>query len=332
MERLADLQAWLAQCLPNTPLSWSDPIGDASSRRYFRLTLPDGTTRIAMDAPPPQDIQRFAEVAALLGASCHVPKILQQDVARGFMLLEDLGATDYQTALQGLSEDAARPWYRAAIDSLIALQQVPVGDALSLYDADNLGIDLDRFTDWYISRHLGVTLSDAQVQVWQRLRAFLVTHAATQARVLIHFDFHCRNLIVSQPNPGVIDFQDARLGPISYDLASLLKDVYLVWDEAFRLDLCIDYWEKARRAKLPVPATFDDFYRDFELMGVYRHLRTLGTFARLAHRDGKPAYIDHMPLTLEYLRATAVRYSELHPLYKLLNQLTGYVPQTGYTF
>lgn len=323
---------WVAEHLPQHELAWSAPLGDASSRQYFRLTLPDGSTRMLMDAPPPIDGAPFVAVAALATPCAHVPRIWACDLAQGFMLLEDLGTCDYETALRSADEAGARTLYRDALATLVRLQVGVATDNLPRYDAEAAGADIDRFTEWYVGTHLGQTLNEKDTALWTRQRALLLANLVAQPQAFVHFDFHSRNLMLSCPNPGVIDFQDARLGALSYDLVSLLKDVYHVLEEDFRLDLCIHYWEQARAAKLPVPAGFDDFYRDFEFTGVFRHLRTLGTFARLAHRDGKPAYLEHAPVVLAYLRETCHRYAALHPLYTLLNRLGGVVPQAVLSF
>jgi len=331
MDRSELLHSWLETQL-GKGFTLSAPIGDASSRRYFRATLADGSTRIAMDAPPPgQDCRPFVKIAHLLQPAMRVPAVLAQDLEQGFLLLDDLGSVDYQTALKATDETAARALYLAAIDALVAMQAQVATDALPAYDAETMVADLDRFSEWYAARHLGQPLQGDELAVWERSRALLVARAQSQAKVCIHFDYHARNLMAGE-RPGVLDFQDARVGPVTYDLASLLKDMYIVWPEDFRLDLCIRYWEKARKAGLAVPASFDDFYADFEWMGVFRHIRTLGTFARLAHRDGKMAYVDDMPAALDYLRATCTRYSELLPLGKLLNRLTGFHTTVAYTF
>ncbi|WP_460534633.1 aminoglycoside phosphotransferase family protein [Chitinimonas naiadis] len=341
MERIDSLRNWLHQQLDGE-YALSAPIGDASQRRYFRLTLADGSRRIAMDAPPAHnDCRPFVRMAALLRPAIRVPLVLAQDIEQGFLLLEDLGDIDLQTALAATDEAGAEWLYRWAIQSLVSMQSKVDVTAVPAYSAEIMVEDLNRFTEWYADRHLGRPLQGDDLAVWERSRALLVARAQSQARTVIHFDFHCRNLIVADSREGaggtdagmgVIDFQDARSGPIGYDLACLLKDMYVQWPEAFRLDLCIRYWEAARSAGLQVPASFDDFYADFEWMGAFRHIRTLGTFARLAHRDGKQQYLADMPIALHYLRETCVRYAELHPLYKLINRLTDFQPGVGYTF
>lgn len=358
MERTDTLRLWL-QAVLDQPFTVAEPIGDASSRRYFRVQLADGSRRMAMDAPPERnDLAPFLRVAALLRPAVRVPAVLASDTGQGFLLLEDLGDVDLQLALQALRlplqaelsererEDVERAvcgeagqLYRWVVDSLLAMQQQVAVDALPAYGAANMVEDLDRFAEWYAGHHLGRPLAGDALALWERSRALLVARAQAQGKVAIHFDFHCRNLIVadthgaaSDGRVGILDFQDARSGPICYDLASLLKDMYVQWPEYLRLEVAIRYWEGARRAGLPVAATFDAFYADFELMGVFRQIRTLGTFARLAHRDGKTQYLADMPVALGYLRETCARYSELHPLYKLINQLTDFEPGVGYTF
>ncbi|WP_374351766.1 aminoglycoside phosphotransferase family protein [Chitinimonas sp.] len=331
MDRTAALHAWLTRHLaPGFTLS--APIGDASSRRYFRIIRTDGPSLMAMDAPPASnDCQPFLTVAALLKPALRVPAVLAQDLEQGFLLLDDLGETDMHSALLQADGAGIQTLYLSAIDSLLALQSASQPDVLPDYTADTMADDLERFAHWYAGIHLGKPLQGSELAVWERSRALLIGRAQAQGKVWIHFDYHSRNLIAGEPM-GVLDFQDARTGPISYDLASLLKDMYLPLPEDFRLDIAIRYWQKARAASLPVPASFDDFYADFEWMGVFRQLRTLGTFARLAHRDGKTRYIDDMPQALAYLRETCVRYAQLHPLFKLLETLTGITTQVGYTF
>ncbi|WP_269531759.1 aminoglycoside phosphotransferase family protein [Chitinimonas sp. BJYL2] len=336
MDRYASLQTWLHHTVGDG-LSLSEPIGDASGRRYFRVTLPDGRRHMLMDAPPERvDCGPFLGMAERLRPQVRVPAVVAFDAAAGFLLLDDLGLADMQTALAGMDEAAAGRLYLAALDTLIALQQTPL-DGVPDYGAEQMVDDLNRFAEWYADKHLGKPLQGDDLAVWERSRSLLVARAQAQPKVLIHFDYHSRNLMVADGGSedariGVLDFQDARVGPLGYDLASLLKDMYVQWPEDFRLDLAIRYWEKARKTGLPVAASFDQFYLDFEVMGVFRQVRTLGTFARLAHRDGKPRYIDDMPVALAYLRETCMRYAELHPLYKLLNKLTGFQVTTGYTF
>ncbi|TWC69922.1 aminoglycoside phosphotransferase family protein [Herbaspirillum sp. SJZ099] len=333
--RLSDLQAWL-DTLAATPVLSSTlrpASADASFRRYFRVDTPDGGTAIAMDAPPPQeDVRPFIHVAGLFGATgVTVPKILAQDTERGFLLLTDLGSTTY---LHQLTAGSAPKLYMDAIEALVLLQAQSRPDALPEYDRPLLLRELELFREWYIDRHLGVTLSDEQNAVLTKTFDTILANNLAQPQVYVHRDYHSRNLMVLPTgNPGILDFQDAVYGPITYDLVSLLRDAYIQWDEELVLDWAIRYWEKARRAGLPVAPDIDSFYRDFEWMGLQRHLKVLGIFARLYHRDGKDGYLKDMPLVMEYTLKTARRYVAFTPLVRLIEKLEQeHAPKFGYTF
>ncbi len=305
---------------------------DASFRRYFRIDKTDGGSAIVMDAPPPQeDVQPFIQVAGLFAETgVTVPAILAQDVAQGFLLLTDLGGTTY---LNQLNADTAHKLYIDAIDSLVLLQTQSRPDLLPEYDRALLQRELMLFPDWYLKKHLGATLSEAQTTELNKVFDTLLANNLAQPQAYVHRDYHSRNLMVlDKGNPGILDFQDAVYGPITYDLVSLLRDAYVQWDEELVLDWAIRYWERARRAGLPVNPDIDAFYRDFEFMGLQRHLKVLGIFARLYHRDGKDAYLKDMPLVMEYVRKTAHRYIELKPLIRLLDAFEDKTQQVGYTF
>jgi N-acetylmuramate 1-kinase len=335
--RLADVKQWLATlAAPTTSALLPDTIrpasSDASFRRYFRVDAADGATYIVMDAPPPQeDVRPFVHVAEVFGKTgASVPKVLAQDVARGFLLLSDLGSTTY---LQQLNADSAHKLYLDAIDSLVLIQTQSQPGVFPEYDRALLHRELMLFPDWYVGKHLGTTLSEKQQATLTKLFDTILANNLAQAQVYVHRDYHSRNLMVlAKGNPGILDFQDAVYGPITYDLVSLLRDAYVQWDEEMVLDWTIRYWERARRAGLPVNPDVDSFYRDFEFMGVQRHLKVLGIFARLYHRDGKDAYLKDMPLVMEYTRRAAGRYRELAPLVRLLDELEAKAPQVGYTF
>ncbi len=285
-----------------------------------------------MDAPPPQeDVRPFIHVAELFGKSgISVPKVVAQDVEHGFLLLSDLGSTTY---LNQLNQDTAHPLYLDAIDALVQIQVQSEPDALPEYDRALLLRELMLFPEWYIGKHLGVTLSDAQSATLNKVFDALLANNLAQPQVYVHRDYHSRNLMVmDKGNPGILDFQDAVYGPITYDLVSLLRDAYVQWDEEMVLDWAIRYWERAKRAGLPVNPDIDNFYRDFEFMGVQRHLKILGIFARLYHRDGKDAYLKDLPLVMTYTRNAAKRYNALIPLVRLLDELEDKAPQVGYTF
>lgn len=332
--RLTELKEWLAT-VPATqvlPESIRPASSDASFRRYFRVDAPDGETYIVMDAPPPQeDVRPFIHVAEVFGQSgASVPKILAQDVERGYLLLSDLGSTTY---LNQLNPDTAHKLYLDAIDSLILIQAQSKPDVLPEYDRALLQRELMLFPDWYVGKHLGLAMTDKQTETLNKVFETLLANNLAQPQVYVHRDYHSRNLMVmGQGNPGILDFQDAVYGPITYDLVSLLRDAYVQWDEEMVLDWVIRYWERARRAGLPVNPDIDAFYRDFEFMGLQRHLKVLGIFARLYHRDGKDAYLKDLPLVMEYTRKAAGRYNALAPLIKLLDELEDKGSSVGYTF
>jgi N-acetylmuramate 1-kinase len=329
--RLDTLTDWLHGQFAGQVLDIRPASADASFRRYFRVTLPDGSTRIAMDAPPPnEDCRPFVAVQALFeGAGAHVPALHAQDVERGFLLLSDLGSTTY---LDVLDADNASALYFDATTSLIGIQKASRPGVLPVYDRDRLLAEMELFPVWYVGRHLKAELSDAETTGLYEVFDRVLDVNLAEPSVFVHRDYHSRNLMVTRPNPGVIDFQDAVYGPISYDLVSLFKDAYIDWEEDLVLDWLIRYWQDARRAGLPVRADFADFHRDYEFMGVQRHLKVLGIFARLHHRDGKDGYLKDMPRVMNHLRQTAMRYRDLAPLARLLNRLEGITPQAGYTF
>lgn len=330
MERLLDLDWWLSQVFAGEHFLILPASSDASFRRYYRIDL-DGQTYIVMDAPPEhEDCQPFIHVAGLFAeAGVHVPRILAQNLELGFLLLTDLGQDTY---LDKLEESTADALYRDANEALIKIQLASRPGELPDYDADLLLREMRLFSEWYVPRHLGVTLSAGQQATLEASFDLILRRVLAQPRVYVHRDYHSRNLMVCEPNPGILDFQDAVYGPITYDLVSLYKDAYIAWDEEQILDWVIRYWERAKKEGLPVAADFGDFYRDFEWMGVQRHIKVLGIFARLKHRDGKDAYLQSMPLVLDYLRRACERYGELTPLIRLLDELHGSQPQVGYTF
>jgi aminoglycoside/choline kinase family phosphotransferase len=335
-ERLHALQRWLAS-LPAGLALQTDTLrpasADASFRRYFRLDArgAPGGTAIVMDAPPPQeDTRPFIHVAGLLHeAGLNAPRILAQDVAQGFLLLSDLGTTTYLAALDESNADAL---FGAATGALVQWQLATRAGALPPYDEALLRRELDLFPEWYLGRHLQVEMTPARRQVLQALWRELIDACLAQPRVFVHRDYMPRNLMVAEPNPGILDFQDAVVGPLTYDLVSLLRDAFVSWPEERVLDWAIRYWERARQAGLPVRPDFADFYREFEWMGLQRHLKVLGIFARINYRDGKPQYLADTPRFIAYARAVARRYRPFAPLARLLDEIEGERPQAGYTF
>ncbi|HSV70354.1 MAG TPA: phosphotransferase [Methylibium sp.] len=311
---------------------------DASFRRYFRIDGRDGP-RIVMDAPPQhEDCTPFVKVAGLLQrGGLRVPEVLDWDRPQGFLLLGDLGSTTYLAALEGpprLDAAQAHGLYLDAIDALVRLQGIEAATDVPPYDRAPLQRELDLFPDWYIARHCGATLSDREREQLARCMALILDACTAQPSVLVHRDYHSRNLMLGgvTGGPGVLDFQDAVWGPVSYDLASLLRDAYVEWDEEVQIDWAVRWWERARKAGLPVPDDFGTFWRDFEWMGLQRHLKVLGIFARLYHRDGKDGYLKDLPLVWRYAHRVAMRYSGLKPLAALLERLAGTERSAGYTF
>jgi aminoglycoside/choline kinase family phosphotransferase len=331
------LAAWAAATLGTNTFEMTPASADASFRRYFRIALTapvaltPARTLIAMDAPPAKEDSRpFVRIAALLvQAGVHAPQVLASDLGQGFLLLSDLGDRTYLAALDAAS---APQLYSDAIDALILWQRASREGVLPAYDRALLSRELDLFPDWYVSRHKGITLSAAQKATLDAAFALILDNNLAQPRVYVHRDYHSRNLMVTAPNPGVLDFQDAVYGPITYDLCSLLRDAYIVWDEPQQIDWAVRYWERARKAGLPVDEDFGTFWRDFEWMGVQRQLKVLGIFARLCHRDGKTGYLADMPRVMAYLRGACGRYRALAPLLALIDEIEGTPHTAGYTF
>lgn len=334
MQREAALKNWLAGHYPAQSFDWTFAAADADFRRYFRAVFADGRSVVCMDAPPDKmSIAPYIQVQQLFDM-VHVPAILAADEAQGFMALEDLGQITYLAALE---HDPRLPVHQTllldAIDELVQLQLGSRAGVLPEYDAAVMRREMQLFPDWFVAKELGQSFNFKQQQLWQQTLDALLPALTAQPQVYVHRDFIVRNLMLTRERPGILDFQDALYGPISYDLVSLLRDAFIEWEEEFVLDLVIRYWEKARAAGLPVTADFDAFYRDFEWMGVQRHLKVAGIFARLYHRDGKDKYRSEIPRFLNYLRRSSRRYNALAPLYALLVELVGDEElQTGYTF
>jgi aminoglycoside/choline kinase family phosphotransferase len=295
---------------------------DASFRRYLRVDSTAGS-RIIMDAPPDKEnSQPFVQVAGLMqAAGLTVPDVLAWDQANGFLLLSDLGA---QTMLQVIDPAAPPPLdlYLKAVDALIAWQLASKPGVLPDYDVALLKRELGLFPQWYIGEHRQFTLDADQQKVLDDAFERITRHNLQWPSVYVHRDFMPRNLMVGA-FLGVLDFQDAVYGPITYDIASLMRDAFLSWDESFCLDVTIRYWDKARKAGLPVGDDFGEFYKGVEWMGLQRHLKVAGIFARLTLRDGKPQYLADTPRFIAYIRSTCSRYMELKPLLRLVEKIEG---------
>lgn len=292
---------------------------DASFRRYFRLTHA-GQSWILMDAPPAQeDSGPFVRVAGLmLEAGLNVPKVLAQDLERGFLLLTDLGC---QTYLDVLNADNAPHLMGDAIEALVIWQCASQPGVLPPYDEVLLARELDLFVDWYVARHLQRTLGEVELRLWRQVRQSLIASAVAQARVYVHRDYMPRNLMPAAPNPGILDFQDAVEGPITYDVICLFRDAFLSWPEPQVEQWLRQYWQLAGRRGLSVRDDFDAFRRDADWMGLQRHLKVIGIFARICYRDGKPRYLSDVPRFITYVRTVASRYPEMSALLQLFDAL-----------
>ncbi len=339
--RLAQIRNWLDSLPADLDLAVDTlrpASADASFRRYFRLDAGERTL-IVMDAPPAhEDCRPFLHVDRLLAdVGLNVPAVLEQNLDQGLLLLSDLGEQTYYQRIQaGLPDSELQTLYREALAALVRLQQASTA-GLGTYDTTRLADELKLFPEWYVQKHHGVTLDDKTANALDKIFALLSTSNGGQAQVLVHRDYHSPNLMVCDqpqygPNPGIIDFQDALIGPITYDLASLVTDARTTWEEPQQLDWAIRYWEMARAAGLPVDSDFAEFHRAYEWMGLQRNLRILGVFARLNHRDGKAHYLAHIPRMNGYVRQVAQRYGVFTPLLRLLDKLDDRQVSVGYTF
>ncbi|AEC18580.1 hypothetical protein PT7_0040 [Pusillimonas sp. T7-7] len=335
-QRLAILKNWLQSIAGAHGLNISSlqpASSDASFRRYYRLQT-DAGTAIVMDAPPEQeDCRPFLHVTGLLEhAGINVPAILAQNLADGFLLLSDLGEQTYYQAIQaGLNDTQLQTLYRSAIKALVRMQHAAT-TALPAYDSERLAQELTVFPEWYARRHCQIELNDTELQTLHSIFSTLLQDNVLQPTVLVHRDFHSPNIMVNADDPGIIDYQDALIGPITYDIASLVMDARTTWEEPQQLDWAIRYWEAAKATGLPVSADFADFHRAYEWMSLQRNLRILGVFARLSHRDGKHHYLDHIPRVNAYVRQVAGRYNAFRPLLRLLDKLENRQTSVGYTF
>ena len=345
--READFHQWLASVAPSQqldPESLRIASADASFRRYLRIeTLQKDTSlaksRIIMDAPPDkEDCKPFVKIAKICeNAGLLAPQVLAWDEAQGFMLLSDLGHYTMMNQIQQDNAGANLPRYMQATDALLKLQLASRPDVLPAYDTALLQRELSLFPDWYIAQHRGYTLSDTQRATIDSAFKLIMQRNLAAPSVYVHRDFMPRNLMLSANDQlGVLDFQDAVYGPISYDIASLMRDAFLTWDEEFVLDVTIRYWEKARKLGLMDFEGWSDdfgaFYRAVEWMGLQRHLKVAGIFARLTLRDGKPKYLADAPRFIHYIRTTCTRYRELGPLLKVIDEIEGTENTTAWSF
>ncbi len=329
--RLQHLKVWLDEQLAILfadqgwgavpPATLTAASSDASFRRYFRWEG-EGKSFVVMDAPPPQEnCKPFVDIAFLLAKSgINVPKIYAEDLERGFLLLNDLGNKTYLDVIDGKNADAL---FSDALQALLAFQQLPMVAPLPSYDVALLRRELELFPEWYVKRELAVEFDSTQQQQWQQISDLLIDSALAQPKVLVHRDYMPRNLMLSEPNPGVLDFQDAVYGPVTYDVTCLFKDAFLSWPEERVRGWLENYWQQASALNIPVQSNFEDFLRASDLMGVQRHLKVIGIFARICHRDGKPRYLADVPRFFSYIEAVIARRPELAELQALFTSLRG---------
>lgn len=338
--RRAHFEDWLARIAPAhglQPATLAPASADASFRRYLRIAGRDGTL-IVMDAPPPQeDVRPFVKMARrIVDAGLHAPQVLEADEAQGFLLLSDLGRTLYLDRLKEADAAEADHLMRQALQALVHFQGHVAADDLPACDEALLARELALFPEWCVQREFGITWGDKERAAWDRVCRALIDSALAQPQVAVHRDWMPRNLMLCEPNPGILDFQDAVRGPITYDVASMLRDAFLSWDEAREIDWAVRWWEQARRAGLPLGETmahdFGEFWRALEWMGLQRHLKVLGIFSRLKHRDGKPKYAEDLPRFFAYATKVANRYAPLRPLLPLLEPMSGQSLASGFTF
>lgn len=338
--RHAAFLAWLAAITPRHGIdeaSLALASVDASFRRYFRARCRAGSV-IVMDAPPPlEDVRPFVHVAGLISqAGLHAPTVLEADDEHGFLLLEDLGGEVYLQRLQAATPADADRLMRDALQALVRFQQHVPAAALPPFDEALLARELALFPEWCVARELGITWTAAQQATWQRSCRLLIDSALAQPVVAVHADWMPRNLMVAEPNPGILDFQDAVAGPITYDLACLLRDAFISWDETQEIDWAVRWWDDARHAGLPLGpllgSDFGEFWRALEWMGLQRHLKVMGIFCRLKHRDGKTVYARDLPRFFNYASKVALRYRPLGPLLALIEPLAEQPLRSGLTF
>jgi aminoglycoside/choline kinase family phosphotransferase len=325
------INKWLHLVLEGHDFTLTDLAADAGARRYFRITDLNEASLVLMDAPiAHNNVRQFTFIADLLASNgINVPNIVHANFEDGLLLLSDLGDETY---LKSLKQENANQLFDDATTALVKIQTIQDVRLLGKYDANLMDQELALFNDWYIEKQLNIQLNGNTQDSLQNILNLITERCVSQPSVLVHRDFMPRNLMVCNNNPGILDFQDAAIGPITYDVVSLFKDAFISWDEEEIIDWTIRYWEKARKVSLPVPSDFGEFYEDLEWMGLQRHLKVLGIFSRLKHRDGKSHYISDAPRFLTYIRDVAQRYGALKPLLKTLDQLEGKPQKVGHTF
>jgi len=329
-ERFETMLAWLNSLSLLAGRDVSQPVpasSDASFRRYFRINVTSSegeeTSYVIMDAPVEfEDCQPFIAVSEqLIDMGLQVPKVLEKNLELGFLLLTDLGCTTYLSVLNTASESTADSLYQAALSALVLLQQQGKKSAEQLPSYDNklLETEMNLFSDWLVDTHLSLSLDKIEKQNWQAVQGVLQQSALAQPQTYVHRDYHSRNLMVtSQDNPGILDFQDAVKGPLTYDGVSLLRDCYIAWPAEQVTEWQRSYFLQLCAANLTNKSEWAAFQKSMDLMGIQRHLKASGIFARLHHRDGKDGYLNDIPLTLNYIAQVGAKYSEMTSLVRLI--------------
>ena len=319
LKRIDLLKDWLSKKL-EIDFSISTASSDASFRRYFRVkTIKDSF--IVMDAPPQNEsIEAFLKISQILNTiNVNVPEIYEESDVLGFILMQDFGSDTY---LDVLSDDNQQRLYGDSIDSLIQMQKLVKKGLCHSYTQKILLNEMTLFIEWYLKRYKKIELTNKENEMLLTCFEKISKKVLNQEKFFVHRDYHCRNLMIQKSNnPGILDFQDALEGPVTYDLVSLLKDAYIEWDEEIILDHVIRYWEKAKINNLITNLEFSTFYKDFECMGIQRHLKILGIFARLSIRDKKNQYLENIPLVEKYLMDATERYRDFHQLRNFLDKL-----------
>ncbi len=316
--RIEILENWLKKQFSLSSIEIVPIKNDASFRQYYRCTI-NGSSYVVMDAPPDKEnIFQFLKITNIFGqTNILVPKVFAHDLEQGFMVLSDFGDTWLLTILKNSTQDEISAWYQRAMDSLSEIQKIPTqGLDIPLFNANHIRLELSYFSEWFLSKLLKLSLSQVQLQIINQTESFLIQSAVQEPQVVIHRDYHSRNLMVLPDETlGIIDYQDAMIGPLSYDVASLLKDCYIVWPK-----VQIESWLHYFYDKIDLEYSFAEFKKSFELMGLQRHLKVLGVFSRLNLRDNKPHYLNDIPRIIQYVVSVTSLYPELSKLHALFTQ------------
>lgn len=323
MTRKNILSVWLKKIYKNENFTLEFASADADFRQYFRAKFKNGKTIICMDAPPDKvNISPFIQKQKIF--SCvHVPKIFAYDKKLGFMALEDLGEETFlDVMLKNNDLNYHKSLLLKAINTLIKIQLSSKKNVLPSYDGNLLLNEIELFKQWYVKKKLNYNFNQSQTNTWNNTCKYLISEILKHKNVYVHRDFIVRNIINRKnEQPGVLDFQDAVFGSIYYDILSLTKDAFIEWEEDFILDILIKYWESAKKMNLPIDERFDNFYKNYQIIGLQRHLKIVGIFSRLAIRDNKPKYLNEIPRFINYINTTCLRYKQFHPLYNLIQNL-----------